>query len=199
MSCLRALQPSQSTSLSSSNKQSTKCQGGFTPPVPWLDPGVAGLLTFLLSCKPTHGGFIKLSSRKPDHKASQSGPESGHKPGSWRPGPVLFVAGTTPSNEDFMESGCPGKTRPRAGGMARACFNSLICGYMGVTPCLSSRKAELLCGEPPQPHPTPEIWATSGPGAHKESLAEIKNDEVGMAATCRVWVLRPRSPAIQRK
>lgn len=136
----------------------TEGQGRFTPPVPWLDSEVAGILAFLPTCKPTHSGFLKLSPRRPGHIASQSGSESDHKPASWIPGSVFSVAGTTTSAGHFMESGCPGKTRPWAGGTARACFNGLICGHTGATPCQSLRKAELLYGEPPLPN-LGCIWA----------------------------------------
>lgn len=117
--------------------------------------------------------------RRSGHTASQSGPESGHKPGSWIPGPVFFMAGTTTSGLDFRDSRCPGKTRPWAGGTARACFNGLVWGYMGAKPCLSFRKAELLCGEPPPS--TPEIWAASGPGAHRRNWL--------LPVECGSWVL----------
>lgn len=112
---------------------------------------------------------------------------------------MFFVAGTATSSGDFMKSGCRGRLGP---GLVEWPGLVLMASFVVIWvphPAQASGKLNCFVGSLPQPHPTPEIWAASGPGAHKEGLAEIKNEEAGMAAPCGMWVLGPQCPAVQGK
>lgn len=95
---------------------------------------------------------------------------------------MFFVQGRTTFGGDLMSLDALGRLKPWAGGTTKACFNGLICGYMGTTPCPWESRTAALWGSP-----HPEIWAASGPGTHRTAWLRSRMEkwERQLPAECR--------------